>query len=275
MQFLMQHNYSSSLSRTMICFLSLTLIACGGNYEEQSQQASVHAGPPELPLAIENSARLSGSYNHSLALSTNGNVFSWGANGDGQLGNNSANDSRIPVLVMGLSAVKVVQTGETHSTVLHNNGSVWSWGSNRYGQMGLSTVTSSRLPMQVSGISGVKSIASGQNHVVAVKTDGTVWGWGKTISTATNLPQMMNGFSSVKAVSAGSDFSVALKNDGTVWAWGNNSFGTFGIHDKIQLQFFMRMQRKIELRFGPAKDGKTISAGKGGDLPHDICCHNR
>jgi hypothetical protein len=46
----------------------------------------------------------------------------------------------------------------------------------------------------------------------------------------------------------------------------NDPPGVFGVLNKIQLKFFMVMKRKIELRFDPGKDGKTIALGEGRDF---------
>ena len=76
----------------------------------------------------------SGGY-HSLALKTDGTVWSWGRNNFGQLGDNTNTNRLLPVQVQGLSGVSAISAGYYHSLALKNDGTVWAWGYNSYGQL--------------------------------------------------------------------------------------------------------------------------------------------
>src|SRR5919112_1171963 len=67
---------------------------------------------------------------------TQGEVWAWGGNELGALGDGTNTDSNTPVQVSGLSGVQAVAAGELHSLALKNDGSVWAWGSNGIGQLG-------------------------------------------------------------------------------------------------------------------------------------------
>ena len=116
--------------------------------------------------------------NHSLAARSDGSVWAWGQNNDGQLGNNSTVDSHVPVQVSGLSGVASLSGGDTHSLALRADGTVWAWGHNGYGQLGTNSFNDSWVPVQSSGISGVSLAPGSGQHSLALKADGTVWGWG-------------------------------------------------------------------------------------------------
>lgn len=119
---------------------------------------------------------------HSLALDADGTVWSWGANGSGQLGNSTTADSATPVHVTGLAHVTAVAAGDRHSLALAEDGSVWAWGENSSSQVGDGTTVNRSVPMRVEFLSKIVAIAAGKLHSMALAADGTVWGWGGNYS---------------------------------------------------------------------------------------------
>lgn len=114
---------------------------------------------------------------YSVALKTDGTVWTWGHNDYGQLGDGTNTDRNIPVQVNGLSGVIAVAAGERHTVALKSDGMVWTWGYNTYGQLGDGTNTERNTPVQVREHS-ITAIAAGWQHTVALKSNGTVWTWG-------------------------------------------------------------------------------------------------
>jgi alpha-tubulin suppressor-like RCC1 family protein/subtilisin family serine protease len=171
------------------------------------------------------------------------NVWAWGYNENGQLGDCTTTDRTTPVQVGDLSGVKDVAGGFNHSLALKDDGTVWAWGANFAGQLGDGTTTDSMIPVKVSGLSGIKDVSSGENHSLALKDDGTVWAWGYneigqlgdgtsyrdgTGASHRSTPAQVSGLSGVVAVAGGVNHSLAVKDDGTVWAWGDNNYGKLG-----------------------------------------------
>ena len=168
---------------------------------------------------------------------TSGDVFTWGNNFYGQLGDGTNADkfSGVDVVIDGLGQpltnVLSVAAGGGSTYVLKSDGTVWAWGSNQRGQLGDGTATDSLAPVQVQGLSGVIAVAAGLSHAVAIKGDGTVWAWGSNtdgqLGDGSNsdsfTPVQVNGLTGVTAVAAGSAHTLALKGDGTVLAWGSNA----------------------------------------------------
>jgi RHS repeat-associated protein len=173
---------------------------------------------------------------HSLALKSDGTVWSWGLNTNGQLGNNSTVQSLVPVQVSGLTNVTAISAGASHSLALKSDGTVWSWGLNTNGQLGNNSTVQSLVPVQVSGLTSVTAISAGTAHSVARKSNSTVWAWGlnssgqlgDTTTTQRLVPVQTSGLTTATGVAAGGSHSLAVLADGTARAWGLNSSGELG-----------------------------------------------
>lgn len=195
-----------------------------------------------LPLTIK--AIAAGS-DHTVALSDDGTVWTWGNNSNGQLGDGTTTQRLTPVQVINLTGVTAIAAGSAHTVVLKNDGTVWAWGNNSNGQLGNGNLTQSATAVQVSGLTNVVAVAAGFSHTAALRndvTDVSVWVWGNNASgqlgngttTQSSVPVQATGLSGITAIAAGHDHTVVLKNDGTVWIWGSNSNGQLGIGSTVQ-----------------------------------------
>jgi len=153
--------------------------------------------PPNGPADI---MAVSAAVDHSLALKSDGTVFAWGDNMNGQCD--------VPP---GLSDVTKIAAGEFFSVALKSDRSIVTWGANDYGQRDLP-----------SPLTGVTDISAGRAHVLALKNNGTVVGWGCDVFGQATVPA---GLTAVKSILAEGNYSVAIKTNGTVVAWGANDSG--------------------------------------------------
>ncbi|MFH1152331.1 MAG: hypothetical protein V1793_00825 [Pseudomonadota bacterium] len=173
---------------------------------------------------------------HGLGLSSNGNVFAWGNNTKGQLGDGSNTDTNTPVPIETLSGIVSVDGGEHFSLALKQDGTVLAWGYNIQGQLGDGTTTDRNQPALVPGMSGCVAIAAGVLHSLALMGDGSIKAWGGNSSgqlgngtkVSSYSPITVPGLSGVVAIGAGDNVSFAIKSDGSLWAWGKNSNGQLG-----------------------------------------------
>lgn len=184
----------------------------------------------------------------SYALTSDGRVFAWGSNNNGQLGSGLADTDRhsTPTLVAGaLSGQDVVQVSASGSTVLARtaSGTVYAWGSNSSGQMGLGDSSSHFSPTLISSLSG-KSVTDVEaySYASAFVAGGQVYtsGWGGngrlgTGATSDRLsPTLISGALSGKNVvdvEGGNGFAVAETSDGLLVGWGNNNLYQLGLGD--------------------------------------------
>jgi alpha-tubulin suppressor-like RCC1 family protein len=218
-----------------------TVWAWGANYLGQLGDGTTTASlvPKQiLSSSLSEVIAITAGYYHSLALKSDGTVWTWGKNSNGQLGDGTTTNILVPKQV--LSGVIAIAAGAFYSLALKSDGTVWGWGYNSDGELGDGTTTASLVPKQIlsSSFSGVIAIATGTYHSMALKSDGTVLAWGSNsngqlgdgATTDSLVPKQISSssLSGVNAIAAGAYHSLALKSDGKVWAWGNNYSGQLG-----------------------------------------------
>ena len=121
---------------------------------------------------------------HTLCITADGSLVSWGYNTSGQLGVGDTENRRVPTLVTGLQGERVVHVaaGECHTICSTADGSVFSWGGGANVQLGLGDDESDRLvPTLLRGeLQGkrVVQVAAGDRHSGCVTKDSSVYMWG-------------------------------------------------------------------------------------------------
>ena len=180
-----------------------------------------------------------GSYGFSVAIKTDGTMWSWGYNGGGQLGTNNLTYRSSPVQIGALTAWSQIAAGFNFCLAVKNDGTMWSWGNNNAGRLGLNDTANRSSPVQIGALTTWYQIAAGQQFSVAIKTDGTMWSWGYNGSGQLGLgdaasrssPVQIGALTAWSQVAAGAAFSLAVKTDGTMWSWGLNNSGQLGLGD--------------------------------------------
>lgn len=94
---------------------------------------------------------IAGNYEHSVALKSDGTVWTWGNNSHGQLGNGKNTNSNIPVPVSGLEGVIAIAGGRSYTIAIRSDNTIWAWGNNGWGQLGNNENIGSNIPIQIKG----------------------------------------------------------------------------------------------------------------------------
>ena len=145
---------------------------------------------------------------HTTAIKTDGTLWTWGYNSQGQLGDNTTAWRSSPVqTIAGGTNWKQVACGSGHTSAIKTDGTLWTWGYNGYGQLGDNTIVSKSSPVQtIAGGTNWKQVACGSNHTSAIKTDGTLWTWGYNYSGQLGDNTQVNKSSPVQTISAGTNW---------------------------------------------------------------------
>jgi hypothetical protein len=201
---------------------------------EKSQN---YTSEPKIIIASGVKAVATGG-DHTIALKTNGSVWTWGTNNLYQIGDGTTKNRITPKQIIkgGVKAIAASSEAEegfynvnagrintSYSLALKNNGSLWVWGRSYYSQSGNGVYKIFSKPTQIIK-SGVKDIAVSNHVVYIVKTNGSLWYWGNL--NAFNPFQIISH--GVKTIAAGNDFVIALKTNGSVWTLGSNFYGQLG-----------------------------------------------
>ena len=196
---------------------------------------------PYLP----NIGQVSAGVMFSGAVTNTGQLYMWGYNNVGQLGDGSVTATNAPKLIAAMSNVKKISCGDSHVLAVKNDNTLWSWGNNTYGQIGTGTTSPAYYanPTWIASLPNVIKVAAGPMHSLAVKNDGTLWAWGyngygqlgngTTGNSSAPVQVLMPGAANVVDIAGGGVstsrcFSLAVRADGTVWAWGDNSYNQLG-----------------------------------------------
>ncbi|VAW90912.1 BNR repeat domain protein [hydrothermal vent metagenome] len=183
-------------------------------------------------------AQLETGNHHSCAIKTDGTLWCWGLNSEGQLGNkNTSSNLTLNQEARLFSDWSQVSSYGRHNCALRPNAtntgnSLWCWGDNRNGQLGgeFSTPATGATPL---------------NIAIPTLIDSTVTNW--------------------KQLSVGSEFSCALKTDDTYWCWGNNAYGKLATQPAdINLPFRDEQRQAIQVNLANPTNTAwaSVSAGR-------------
>jgi alpha-tubulin suppressor-like RCC1 family protein len=210
-----------------------------GQLGNGSSDGNPHSTPTQISGLSSIVAVAAGQY-HSLALDSSGNLWSWGYNGDGELGNGSSDGSPhpTPAIAVSNSGFIAISAGYNHNLAIKNDSTVLGWGANSYGQIGDGTYTQRNSPVVVPNLSGITQVVAGNQASVVLRTEGmasgTVWTWGYNAQgqlgdgTNTSRPTLAEGPGNVVNLGAGDLHVVATLGDGRTVAWGEGTNGQLG-----------------------------------------------
>ena len=114
----------------------------------------------------------SGRY-FNVALDSINNLYAWGKNDFGQLGDSTYGSKNTPVLI--LNQVSNFDAGDRFTVALKNNGTVFSWGENSHGQLGLGDTITRNHPLIIQTISGIQDVKAGAAHAIALDQNGKIF----------------------------------------------------------------------------------------------------
>lgn len=181
--------------------------------------------------------QVSSYFRHAVSLKSDGTLWTWGHNNQGQLGDYSTYNRSSPGTISGGGTTWCQASAGYNATgAIKTDGTLWTWGCALL--RGNSSDTCSPRTTSGGGTTWC-SVSLGRYIGGAIKTDGTLWMWGSQryggLGNNTNLytnvlsPITTSGGGSTWCfISAGCHSAAAIKTDGTLWTWGNNTYGLLG-----------------------------------------------
>ncbi len=240
-------------------------------YEEADRSSPVQVGTDTnwkniTAGMLQETSVLFGGF--SLALKTDGTLWSWGGNTYGTLGHGDTIFRSSPVQVgFDTNWKYIASTAHTtefpagHAVATKTNNTLWGWGENTYGQLGQNTTVDRSSPVQIGTETMWAVSACTQDSTAAIKTDGTLWSWGRNNSGQLgqndtidrSSPIQIGSLTTWKTIYGGRTFFFATKTDDTLWSWGGNNLGQLGVGDIID--------RSSPVQVGTLSDWNIISLG--------------
>jgi len=209
----------------------------------------------ELPEKISS---INSPYDHSVATSESGHIFTWGPNDIGQSGNGTTNPTYTPTQVTAALRYDKIAAGADFTLALDGEGRLWSWGNNDAGQLGDGTNTARNTPGVASTDARFADVYAGKNFSFARTAAGELYSWGNNdagqlgdgTNTARNTPAPTAAGNSWNAVATNiqSQTVLALSSNGYMYSWGENAHGELGIGTdwrQLQVEENERVEREI------------------------------
>jgi hypothetical protein len=196
-----------------------------------------------------------GAFN--CAIATDENIYCWGDNTSGQLGDKTTANHYGPTAVSGGFKFAGASSGAIHACGVTTNGIALCWGGNANGQLGNGTTTNATTPTAVSGLLNFKSIGAGDSFSCGLTTTGKAYCWGNlgTGSLIVSSPRAYATAPDFTSLSVGGFHACALTADGSAYCWGNNTQGQLG--DSTVVERAAPTAVLTTMKF------KSISAGYG------------
>jgi alpha-tubulin suppressor-like RCC1 family protein len=197
------------------------------------------------------------------AVLSGAELYAWGNNGSGRLGDGTTANKSSPVQIGALTNWAQVSTGYSHTVALTTNGELYAWGNNSSYRLGDGTTANKSSPVQIGALTNWAQVSTGifGGHSLAIKTDNTLWAWGvgsngqRGDGIVANVPSpvQIGALTNWAQVTAGSNFSASVTTSGELYAWGDNSYGRLGDNTVVS--------KSSPVQIGALTNWAQVSAG--------------
>ena len=185
-------------------------------------------------------------WHYTLAIGTDGQVYSWGYGETGQLGHarrqhHQSPDSHTvgvptPIAVLEDERIHSVHGGRFHSGALAEDGRVFMWGSNVFGQLGVGDTAARFEPTVVGSLVGehgvhvnLTTISLGTYHTVALADKGHVLAWGSNAMGQTGTSALFEYRRTGVDAESGNVAAYIERSDMPLHHAWDNGMGSFGV----------------------------------------------
>ena len=230
--------------------------------------AANYSSDPALVSNISGAIAVGTGDEHTCAIVGSGQVFCWGRNDYGQLGDGSDTQSNVPVASQEIIDAIGIGLGTFNTCAILASRKVMCWGANVYGELGNGKLSpSSKIPVQVLELSGAVAVSAGFYYACAILRKGAVDCWGSSGSgqlgedsfkQISALPVRVFDISHAYAVSAGSQHVCVILHMGRVKCWGSNYNGELGVPPSVTTK---HLASALPIRVWNVTGARFISSG--------------
>jgi len=154
-------------------------------------------GSDNLIRLLDDVVMVSAGSHHTLALDSHGQLWAWGSNEHGQLGDGTNQNAFEPILIK--ENIAYISAGTHHSIAITNGGTMYTWGNGQNGRLGNGASSNTNTPTPI--MQGVSIAQAGLSHNLAVTTNGFLYAWGSNTqgqlgngtTTSSNVPIRIMG----------------------------------------------------------------------------------
>ena len=176
-------------------------------------------------------------YDHTITLSNDGTVYSFGINNKGALGLGHNEHVSLPTPIPNLPKIKMISCGGKFTVCVDDEGFIWSFGDNDYGQLGTGNTTNLNVPQKLLDIPPVLSVSCGYEHTLMITNDDdNLWSCGSNSfgqlclgDTKYRSKPQKTSFSDISKISAGYNYTLFENNNGEIFGCGSNNHGECGL----------------------------------------------
>ena len=214
---------------------------------------------------------VSAAISRSFAVNEKGELYGWGYNYQGRLGDGTTTQRNTPTRIGTASNWTYIAARDSHNLAINTKGELYAWGYNGDGRLGDGTTTNRSTPTRIGTASNWTYIAAGDSHNLAINTKGELYAWGYNgdgrlgdgTTTNRSTPTRIGTASNWTYIAAGDSHNLALNTEGELYAWGKN--------DVSQLGDGKTANRSSPTRIGNASDWAQISVG----LNHSLALNTK
>ncbi len=217
---------------------------------------------------------------HTCGVQTDGTLWCWGDNKDGQLGDGTTDFTSTPIQVGGDADWDQVTVSASlyhnHTCAIKQDGSLWCWGANDFGGLGVGDEEPRLTPTEVMGGGVWTSVAALFHSTCATRDDGTLWCWGGNTSSGVlanggagvedsySAPQQVGAETGWRGVQLEGSNGCAVQDEERGFCWGDNGLGALGVMTSGPYEdHYSPVELGTDLRNPPAADWAQVSVGGG------------
>ena len=206
------------------------------NTEDEESVEKMKSEPMRELNIVQTKNACATGYEHTITLSDDGTVYSFGRNDGGELGLGHYNDVYLPTPIPNLPQINMISCGCFFTVCVDVEGFIWTFGCNKYGQLGTGNKTNFNVPQKLQNIPPVLSVSCGSDHTLMIANDENLWSCGRNDygqlchgDTVDRPKFQKTSFLNISKISSGYYLSLFQNNKGEIFACGDNQDGACGL----------------------------------------------